>query len=171
MNEKTMKHKTPHGSDHWHTPPMIFRAMSCEFDLDVAAPSVRDEKSFFVPAKEFITENSLEVPWHGFVFMNPPYSGHGGKIKWLKKFFEHGNGIALMTDDSSTKWWHYAVDRCDLWLHTKTRVKFIRPDGSIGGSPANNTCLFAIGEKAVSALKQAEINGLGVCVLRLSRHE
>lgn len=67
-----------------------------------------------------------------------------------------------MTDDTSTEWWHLAAQGCDAVLFTKSRVKFIRPDGTVGGSPSNNTCLFAKGQRAVDALKCANINGLGL---------
>lgn len=146
-------------SDEWYTPPYIFEALGCSFDLDVAAPE--DTSLVWTPADSFIVERSLETPWHGFVWMNPPFGGRNGLVPWLDKFFEHGNGIALTPDRTSAPWWQEAAKRCDSLLHTNGRVRFIRPDGSEGASPANGTTLFASGPRADAALARAAQAGLG----------
>jgi hypothetical protein len=79
------------GSDEYYTPKYIFDALGCEFDQDVASP--KDLTHINVPAKEFISTDSLDMVWNGFIWMNPPFSGRDGKQKWLDKISEHGNGI------------------------------------------------------------------------------
>ena len=79
-------------SNEWFTPAYIFHALGCRFDLDVAHPE-HGETS--VPCDDFIFSGSLEKPWTGFVWMNPPFGGRNGIKPWLDRFFEHGNGIAL----------------------------------------------------------------------------
>jgi hypothetical protein len=46
----------------------------------------------WIPAKSFITHESLSVSWRGFAWMNAPFGGRGELEPWLKKFFEHGDG-------------------------------------------------------------------------------
>jgi len=149
-------------NDEYYTPSRVFDALGCSFDLDVASPV--DRSYCCVPAKNFITENSLELAWNGFVWMNPPYSGRDTKSLWLNKLANHGNGIALTPDRTSAPWWPEAAKKCDLLLLVTGKIKFIKPDGTIAASPGNGTTLFAYGDEAKFALVRAESNGLGICL-------
>lgn len=156
-----MSHESSGKSDDWFTPSYIFDALGERFDLDVAAPEDRTFVS--VPATNFLTSYALDLPWFGFVWMNPPPFGkRGSKDPWLDKFFGHGNGIALTPDRSGSPWWQSAFRRADAVLFCCGKPKFVRPDGSIGKSPGNNVCLWASGKRAVEALLRAEQSGLGV---------
>lgn len=139
-------------SDEWYTPAYIFAALGVEFDLDVAAPPSGGPH---VPAARRICEDSLVKAWDGFVWMNPPFGGRNGLVPWLDKFFRHGNGIALTPDRTSAPWWQDAARRADALLLMQGKVKFIRPDGSLGSQPGNGTTLFAAGRRAVEALERA----------------
>lgn len=143
-------------SSEWYTPPHVFAALGCRFDLDVAAPNAQTH----VPADRFITEGSLEKGWSGYVWCNAPFEGRNALEPWLDKFFAHGNGIALTPDRTSCPWFRKSVKRCDLMLFTP-KLRFLRPDGSEGKSPSNGTCLFASGDRAVAALVRAEKADLG----------
>lgn len=55
-----------------------------------------------------------------------------------------------------------AAKESDAVLFVNGKIKFVRPDGTIGKWPSNGTTLFAFGSRAVDALRDAEINGLGV---------
>lgn len=146
-------------SNEWYTPPHVFEALGVAFDEDVAAPV--DRTHICVPARRFITENSLTRPWTGFIWMNPPFGHQSTKRAWLAKFFDHGRGIALTPDRTSAPWFREAWERADLVLFTP-KLKFVRPDGSIGESPGTGTCLWAAGPSAVSALRRASGRGLGI---------
>src|SRR5690606_22396211 len=146
-------------SNEWYTPAFIFEALGCRFDLDVAAPV---DGPLHVPCSDWLSENSLECDWYGFVWMNPPFEGRNGLSPWLDKFFSHGNGIALTPDRTSAPWWQEAARRADATLFIDGKVKFIRPDGNEGKSPSNGTTLFAAGGFGVSALRNAARNGLGI---------
>ena len=150
-------------SNEWYTPKYVFDALKCMFDLDVAAP-----KNIItnVPAYINIYENSLYMPWAGFVWMNSPFEGRNGLIPWLDKFFKHGDGICLTPDRTSANWWQDAFKKCDACLFVSGKIKFIDENGDEGKSPSNGTTLFARGFKGVKALVNAEKNGLGACVLR-----
>lgn len=144
----------PGRSDDWFTPRYIFDAIGERFDLDVAAPT---EGPRHVPAKAWFSSSALELPWSGFVWMNPPFGHQSTKRKWLVKFFEHGNGIALVPDRTSAPWFQEFAPRADLILWVSPRIKFERPDGSIGKQPGTGTALFAAGERAAGALRRAAL--------------
>lgn len=145
-------------SDEWYTPDYIFDALGCIFDLDVAAPK---NSAPHVPCRYWLHEKSLETDWSGFVWMNPPFGGRNGLVPWLRKFIEHGNGIALTPDRTSAPWWQQMAKNADAVLFLDGKVRFIRPDGSEGKSPSNGTTLFALGDRGVSALARASRHGLG----------
>lgn len=150
-------------SDEWYTPAYIFSALGCAFDLDVAHPKT---SRTHVPCRQFISANSLEQNWFGFVWMNPPFGSRNSLEIWLDKFFSHGNGVALTPDRTSCPWWQMANRKADAVLFINGKVKFERPDGSIGKSPSNGTTLFASGPKAMRALLNADANGLGAAMHR-----
>lgn len=148
-------------SDEWYTPPHVFAAMGARFDLDVAAPP---GGIAWVPADAFISkgEDGLSMPWSGFVWMNPPFGARNGLVPWLERFFEHGNGVALVPDRTSAPWWQDYAKRADLALFVGKKLRFIRPDGSEGKSPAQGTTLLAVGQRGVAALRRAHLLGLGL---------
>lgn len=143
--------EAPGKTSEWYTPPEIFAALGCRFDMDVATPY---GGTGIVPADRLVSEGSLSKQWEGFVWMNPPFGGRNSIAAWLRKFFDHGNGIALTPDRTSAPWFQEAWKRADLVLFTP-KLKFIRPDGSRGRSPSNGTALWAAGETAASALRRA----------------
>lgn len=143
-------------SNEWYTPKFIFDELGCKFDLDVAAPN---DGPRHVPALKWFSTDSLSKDWSGFVWMNPPFEGRNGLEPWLNKFVNHGNGIALTPDRTSAPWFQKFALRMDILLFMP-KVKFERPDGTLGRSPSNGTCLMAIGQRGNLALRRA--TSLGV---------
>lgn len=143
-------------SDEWYTPAYIFDALGTAFDLDVACPP---EGPKHVPARTFYSENSLEREWEGFIWMNPPFGHQSTKRLWLRKFFDHGNGIALLPDRTSAPWWQEFAPLANAVLFVSPKVKFERPDGSVGQQPGTGTTLFACGQTATEALIRASSLG------------
>ena len=147
-----------HGeTDEWHTPRYIFDALGERFDLDVASP--RDGPRH-VPTKHWWHEQSLDRDWWGFVWMNPPFGHQATKRRWLRKFFDYGNGIALVPDRTSAPWFQEFAPLADAVLWVSPKIKFERDDGSRGESPGTGTALFAAGEQAKAALCRAVDLGL-----------
>lgn len=144
-------------SDDWYTPAYIFDHLQVEFDLDVAAPAYGPR---YVPCRGWLSEDSLEKAWTGFVWMNPPFGARNAITPWLDRFAAHGNGIALTPDRTSAPWFQDFAPRVDLMLFVSPKVKFERPDGTIGKSPGSGTVLHGIGAKATAALIRAS-NRLG----------
>jgi hypothetical protein len=141
-------------TDEWFTPRYIFDALGECFDLDVAAPP---GGAPHVPAAASLSRDGLGQTWHGFVWMNPPFGHQSTKRAWLKKFFEHGNGIALVPDRTSAPWFQEYGPMADAILWVAPKIKFQRPDGSLGEQPGTGTALFAAGERAVRALHRSKL--------------
>ena len=140
-------------SDEWYTPAYVMAALGERFDLDVAAPK---DGPRHVMADEWYHENALSSHWFGFIWMNPPFGGRNGLTPWLDRFFDHGCGIALTPDRTSAPWWQAANRRADATLFVAGKIRFERPDGSVGKSPGTGTTLFAAGDRAVAALSRAQ---------------
>lgn len=146
-------------SDEWYTPPYIFDALGIDFALDPCSPGA----GHWVPAPRYFTKevDGLSQTWVGRVFMNPPFGGRNGHVPWLRKFLEHGDGIAIVRAYTSAAWFHdYAVN-AECMLFPRGKTKFIRPDGSIGGSPGHGVVLLGMGAMSVEACRQS---GLGLFV-------
>lgn len=146
-------------SDDWYTPPGIFAALGMRFDLDPCSPGA----GHWVPADRVYTkeDDGLEQPWHGVVWVNPPFGGRNGHVPWLEKFLAHGNGIALVRAYTSSAWFHDHAVHAEAMLFPRGKTKFIRPDGSIGKSPGHGVVLLGMGDVANEAMRQS---GLGLFV-------
>lgn len=146
-------------SNEWYTPTYVFEAMGVRFDLDVAHPIHP------CPADEWVDRvlvtKSLERPWSGFVWMNPPFGKRNGLEPWLEKFFAHGVGVALTPDRTSAPWWQTYSKRADLVLFVSPKIHFIPGPGVKASSPGTGTTLFAAGQRGVRALENAAAAGLG----------
>lgn len=165
-------------TDEWYTPPHVFDALGCRFDLDVASPGATVTP--WIPSWGFITDRSLERAWSGFIWMNPPFGARNGLVPWLEKFFTHNDGIALVPDRTSAPWWQQFAPRADLALFVDGKIRFIggqeaadlglvdKP-GDPGKSPAQGTCLLAAGKRAVDALEVAAARALGTLFKPVSR--
>ena len=145
-------------SDEWYTPRYIFDAIGLMFDMDVASPSGGPRH---VPTKQFLTksDDGLCCDWHGKVWMNPPFGHQRQKMQWLEKFFRHGNGVALLPDRTSAPWFQKYVPLSDAVCFVSPKVKFERPDGTLGASPGTGTVLLASGASARDAIRKC---GLGM---------
>lgn len=153
--------KSKGASDEWYTPRHVFDALGCRFNLDVAHPATTHP---ITPCGVWYDDHGLYRDWVGFVWMNPPFGGRNALQPWLDRFFDHANGIALTPDRTSAPWFRSAWKRADAVLFTP-KIRFLRPDGTVGGSPSNGTALWAGGEQAVVALKRAASAHLGVLAI------
>ena len=115
----------------------------------------------WIPARQHYTSGGLERPWRGFVWLNPPYGRHI-LMPWLEKFVQHGNGIALVPERTSTGWWQEAASRSDLLLFVKQRIPFISSTRDDTTACAIGSTLIAIGERGTRGLITASRNELGL---------
>lgn len=154
-------------SSEWYTPPGIFKAMRVEFAFDAASPGA--EYVPHIPAKIHITRNSLTTPWPaGPCWLNPPFGGRGEIEPWIIKFFEHGDGVALVPDRTSCPWFQRQVPKAQLVLFVAPKIQFLDPTGRPGMSPSNGTALLAIGHTGCQALRNARDAGLGLLMRMVS---
>jgi len=144
-------------SDEWYTPPEIFGALGIVFDLDPCSPGI----SHWVPAFFAFTkaDDGLSREWTGRVFMNPPFGGRNGHVPWLKKFLDHGDGIAVVRSYTSAAWFHDLIPRAECLLWPRGKTRFYRPDGSQGGNPGSGVVFLGMGDASCDALLHS---GLGM---------
>jgi DNA N-6-adenine-methyltransferase (Dam) len=157
----------PGESNDWLTPKYIFTALSVQFELDVASNPKQHTPTIFGGPCDHGLEFSWNHPTIGrpfFIWMNPPFGGRNGIFPWLRKFVEHGNGVALMPDRTSSPWFQWVGKRVNHILFVSPKIRFERLDGSIGNSPSCGTALMSLGIKGEEALINAERNGLGLLV-------
>lgn len=157
-------HESTHNeSKEWYTPPFIFEALGLRFDLDVASPGA--DVVPWVPAERHLTfeDSGLLTRWEGKVWCNPPYGSD--TRAWASRFCLHGNGVMLVYARTGTNWFHQCAPKADLLCFVKGRIKFLRPDGSVGTDPGADSLLMAFGDECVAAVRNS---GLGFCTSSLS---
>lgn len=143
-------------NDEWLTPRSLVRALG-SFDLDPCAPVTRPWKT----AKRHYTiyDNGLIQPWHGRVWLNPPY---GSQTKlWLRKLRRHGDGIALIFVRTDSAWFFRQVwNSAYAVLFLRGRLQFHHLDGTAAPHSAGvPSCLVAYGDHNVRALQSIGIPG------------
>jgi len=133
----------------WWTPPEIFELLGMKFDLDPCAPVGGVP---WIPAANHYSENGLDRPWFGTVWLNPPYGKHTGL--WLKKMHEYRNGIALVFSRTDCKWFHDYAVAADAIFFLKGRVAFVDGFGATNGTGVGcGSMLIGWGNKSVDAIR------------------
>jgi hypothetical protein len=168
----------------WLTPPDILKALggAPSFNLDPAAPFERP----WPMAREHYTaaDNGLEKPWHGRVWLNPPYGGPNNIGPWMRRMAAHDRGTMLTFARTETAlffeavWqaatavlfiegrlhFHYGqrafVPRLGRWAEIGERA------GANAGAPS---CLVAYGEKDARILHGCGIAGQFVMLKAMSK--
>lgn len=136
----------------WYTPPEYIeatRAVLGDIDLD---PATSDFAQQTVRAKQYFTkeDNSLDKPWRGKVWMNPPYSMPEIK-SFAEKIVEEFNSgrvseaIVLTNNSSDTQWFHALLNTSCIACLPSSRVKFYNPDSEVMATRQGQT-LFYFGE-------------------------
>ncbi len=129
-------------SDTWLTPVHILTALG-DFDLDPCAAI--ENPTWCAPEYFTVHDNGMSKPWHGRVWLNPPY---GKETRhWLARLAEHDNGIALIFARTDTEWFFDHVwNEADAVYFIAGRLNFLFPNGR--PSPTNagaGSCLVAYG--------------------------
>lgn len=150
-------------NDDWRTPPWLLQALGVTFDVDVCASEHED----IVPARRYIrrAEDGLATPWEGFAFCNPPYSQ---VARWIAKMAAHGDGIALVFNRTSERWFQeHVFPQADALLFIAKRVAFVPPPGVVvKGSAGAGSVLVAYGPRAAGVLRTSSVLG---CFVPLHR--
>lgn len=157
MNSGFTHESTYNESKEWYTPPSLFRTLDFQFSMDVCSPGA--EIVPWIPANEHLTirENGLTAPWRGTVWMNPPYGTD--TPKWMRKLARHNDGIALVFARTDTLWFHTYATTASTILFLRGRLRFQKPDGTVGGTPGSGSMLIAFGTAASTVLYNARSLG------------
>jgi hypothetical protein len=103
--------------------------------------------------------------------MNPPFGGRHGHVPWLTKFFDHGDGVAVVRSYTSSDWWHDHMHRAHALLWPRGKTKFIpspelrakleakAKNGKFHNAPGHGIVLVGMGSIACAALGTS---GLGM---------
>jgi hypothetical protein len=143
----------------WLTPRWILDALG-DFDFD---PCAAPDPVVWPTARHHITlpADGLEAPWHGRVWMNPPYSREASR--WIARMAEHGRGTALLFARTDTTWFSDGVlnhPAASALLFLRGRVKFHRPvtldAPDNGGAPS---VLVAYGSDDAERLRISGLRG------------
>lgn len=147
--------RTPSSSDEWYTPPAVFDALGLSFDLDPAAPAGGVP---WIPASRHFTraDDGLRQPWHGRVWLNPPYGRQ--THRWLQKLAAHGDGLALVFARTDTAWFHRIPTEATALCFTRGRLRFHRADGTTGDTAPSPSLLIAFGLSCAIGIAES---GLG----------
>jgi hypothetical protein len=109
-------------------------------------------------------DDGLSQSWdHGLVFLNPPYGPRYGHVPWLRKLITHGNGIGLFRAYTSADWFHEVLLPAPaVLMFPGEKIKFVRPDGSVGKQPGHGNVFIGLGDVACAALLAVPPK-IGVC--------
>jgi hypothetical protein len=146
--------KTVGDTQTWITPQWIINALG-PFDLDPAAADPRP----WPCAEQSFTRDGLTRPWHGRVWLNPPFDRYE-VAKWIRRLADHGHGTALLHARTEAEWFEPVWGKATAILFLADRLYFHYPDGrratANSGAPA---CLVAFGPHDAERLRTAGISG------------
>lgn len=139
-------------SDERYTPRWIFDGIGDTFDLDPASPV---DGGDCVPATRKLTriDDGLAKIWHGFVWLNPPFSD---ATAWGDRFREHGDGIWL-GPVANARYWIDLARGADLIWHIRD-IAFTHPTHA-GRRSNMPLAVIAYGERGAGGLERLASSG------------
>lgn len=117
--------------DAWETPQDLFDALDAEFHFTLDVCATADNAK----CARFYSEASLELPWEGVCWMNPPYS----EIDlWVQKAYESAEAgatvVCLVPSRTDVGWtWDWA--RLGEVRFLRGRIHFTDDEGNTGPAP------------------------------------
>ena len=142
------------GEPEWYTPALYIEAarqVLGAIDLDPASSDIAQKT---VKASEYFTaqRSSLNVPWHGRVWLNPPFSQPAIQHFAEKTVLEATEGridqaIVLTHNYTDTFWFHHIEEVAARICFTRGRIAFLNPQGE-KCAPTQGQAFFYIGENA-----------------------
>jgi len=154
------------GNSEWYTPAELItlaREVMGDIDCDPATSAVANET---VKAKTYYTAQTdgLTKPWHGRVWMNPPYAQ-----PLIRDFcsaasakFEQGEisqAIVLVNNATETAWFQQLLTTSTAVCFLRGRVKFVDPQGNPNGAPLQGQALVYFGDSPETFARVFEDEG------------
>lgn len=141
------------GESEWYTPKQYIdaaRAVMASIDLD---PASSDTANKIVQANKYFTQDDdgLKHPWHGNVWMNPPYSQPlvSDFCELLVKNYKEGNirqACILVNNATETNFYQNILANCNAVCFIKGRVKFVDEQGNESGTPLQGQTILYFGK-------------------------
>jgi phage N-6-adenine-methyltransferase len=135
-------------TDEWATPKSFVRPLADAvggFDLDPASGAEAEPHAAKVYTEE---DDGLSQPWHGAVFLNPPFSE---KADWIQKAIAEVNEgradlvVTVLPCDTSTTWFHDMVSEAPIHCFIGPgRQEFDRRGDEPGGTAPSFAVLVAV---------------------------
>lgn len=145
-------------TNEWYTPPRFVesaRRVLVAIDLDPASCETANRT---VQATRYYTkqENGLLLPWHGRVFLNPPYGkterGHASNLEQFTRRliseYQCGNvsaAVLLIPASTATRWfdalWQYPI------CFPRFRIRFVDQEGRASDGVSFGTCFVYLGQE------------------------
>jgi phage N-6-adenine-methyltransferase len=141
------------GDIEWYTPASyldLARRFLGSIDLDPAT-SVQAQQAVGAANYFTIEDDGLTRPWHGKVWLNPPYA-QPHIANFVSKMVEEcasgrvSEAIMLTHNYTDTEWFHNGMSGCAAICFTRGRIKFINRDGSTG-QPSQGQAFFYFGPR------------------------
>jgi phage N-6-adenine-methyltransferase len=139
------------GENEWYTPAehiQSVRAVLGAIDLD---PASSEQAQRTVQALRHFTlaDDGLAQPWHGSVYLNPPYAQPHIENFADKMIAEVAAGrvtaaIMLTHNYTDTAWFQKLAKAANAICFPKGRIRFVAPDGSLA-SPTQGQAFFFFG--------------------------
>lgn len=155
------------GENEWYTPLEYIDAakhVMGAIDLDPASTEIANKT---VGAKRYFTkrDDGLSKDWRGRVWMNPPYAGElislfAEKLAASVETREVTQSIVLVNNATETAWFGRLVEVASAVVFTKSRVKFLDPDGN-PGAPLQGQAIIYAGLKVATFLDEFAMFGWG----------
>lgn len=137
------------GDNEWHTPTPYLeaaRAVLGTIDVDPASSDAAQET---VQAIQYYTANDdgLAHPWHGRVWLNPPYAQPliAQFLTHLLREWQAGHiaeAITLTHNYTDTAWFHATALHAAAFCFPKGRIRFVAPDGTLAAPTQGQVFLY-----------------------------
>lgn len=158
MSHDTPSPTIPHvsrnsGQNEWYT-PAVFIAAAREvmggIDLDPASSVLANDT---VQARTFYSQddNGLDLPWHGRVWLNPPYAQPLIRLFAEKVVAEYEAGnvseaIVLVNNATETRAWQHMARTCTSICFPKGRIRYNDATGTQQNTPLQGQTFLYFGD-------------------------